>query len=290
VSIDQLNAAGLTHREITTRVRTGRLHRLYRGVYAVGHVALTPRSRELAAVLACGPDALLSHRSAAALWGLLRSVPRRIEVTAPRSRGSRAGFVVHSSRRLHPDDRELVDAIPVTSVARTLVDLAEVLAEPRLADAVHEAEVKRLFDLRALEAALARLPGRAGGPRLRRVLAAYERRPFTRSEAERRLLALCRNQGVPRPRVNNLVEGYELDFYWPEARLAVEVDGAAVHDTRRAFREDRRRDRALATKGIQVLRVPPGDLGERFAAELRAVLARRRWRSSALEEPATRGR
>jgi very-short-patch-repair endonuclease len=260
VSAAQLLEAGLTRRQIATRVWTGRLHRLYRGVYAVGHMALTARSRQLAAVLACGPDALLSHRSAATFWGLVRSAPRMIEVTAPRSRRRRAGFVVHTSRCLHPDDRDVVDGIPVTSAARTLVDLAEVVTERRLANAIHEAEVQRVFDLRGVEAALARAPGRAAGQRLRHVLAKYEAPPFTRSEAERSFLALCREHALPEPRVNTLVEGYELDFYWPDARLAVEVDGAAAHHTRRGFHEDRRRDRTLAAKGIQVVRVPWLDL------------------------------
>jgi very-short-patch-repair endonuclease len=274
VSVEHLLAAGLSHREITTRVRNGLLHRLHRGVYAVGHMALTPRSREMAAVLACGPDAVLSHRSAAVLWGLLRSAPR-IEVTAPRSRKRRAGLAVHRSRVLSAVDRVVLDGIPVTGVARTLVDLADLLSERRLADAVHEAEVRRLFDLKAVEAALARVPGRGGRHRLGRVLAAYEPRPFTRSDGERRVLALCREQGLLQPRVNALVEGYEVDFWWPDAGLVVELDGEAVHHTRRAFREDRRRDRALATAGIHVLRVPPEDVGERFATELHAVLAQR---------------
>ena len=200
-------------------------------------------------------------------------------MTAPRSRRGRAGLTAHTSRRLHPDDRDVVDGIPVTSVARTLVDLAESPDERRLARAVHEAEVQRLFDLRAVEAASARLPGRAGTHRLRRVITAYKPEPFTRSEAERRFLALCREHGLPEPRVNNFIEGYELDFYWPEARLAVEVDGAAVHHTRRAFHEDRRRDRNLAAHGIQSLRVPWLDLcGEaaRVAADLHEAIRVRR--------------
>jgi very-short-patch-repair endonuclease len=278
ISAAQLLDAGLSRDEIATRVRMGRLHRLHRGVYAVGHMALTPRSHEMAAVLACGSDALLSHRSAAVLWGLLRSATR-IEVTAPRSRRAKRGIVVHTSRRLHTDDRAVVDGIPVTSVARTLVDLAQDLTERRLGDAVHEAEVRRLFDLRAIHAATAQVSGRAGRHRLLRVIAAYETPPFTRSDAERRFLALCRRYGLPEPRVNTWVEGYELDFYWPDARLAVEIDGAAVHYTRRAFHEDRRRDRRLAALGIQVLRVPWLDLcGEpgRVAADLLAALASRR--------------
>jgi putative AbiEi antitoxin of type IV toxin-antitoxin system/uncharacterized protein DUF559 len=278
VSARQLAGLGLSGDAIATRARAGRLHRLHRGVYAVGHTALTPRSRELAAVLACGPGAVLSHRSAAALWGLLPS-GTWIEVTAPRSRKARSGFVVHTSRRLDKEERRAVDAIPVTSMGRTLVDLADVLDERRLAKAVHEAEVRRLLDLRAIERSLARLPGRTGRHRLLRVLADYEPQPFTRSDGERRFLAFCREQGLPKPTVNGTAEGFEVDFFWPEAALVVEMDGGTTHHTRWAFHEDRRRDRALAVAGIQVLRVTPPDLGRgagRLGAELRAVLARRR--------------
>jgi very-short-patch-repair endonuclease len=272
-----LGAAGLTKDGIQRRLKSGRLHRLHRGVYAVGHVALTQRSWELAAVLACGPDAVLSHRSAGRLWGLVRSAPA-IEVTAPRSREARAGLVLHRSRRLDPDDRATRNAIPVTSVARTLVDLAEVLSTPRLADAVHEAEVQRTFDLQRVRETLSRLPGRAGEPRLRRVLATYDVPGITRSEAERRFLRLCAIHGLPRPEANVSIAGHQVDFLWRAAALAVEVDGAAAHHTRRAFERDRRRDRTLATHGIHVVRVTWRDLTHRpraLAEQLAAILSRR---------------
>jgi very-short-patch-repair endonuclease len=259
------------------RLRNERLVALHRGVYAVGHTGLTLRGRELAAVLACGPQAVLSHLSAGRLWGLVRSGSSRIEVTAPRSRERRSEWTVHTTRLLAVEDRDVMDAIPVTSVARTLVDLAEVLTEPRLARAIHEAEVRRLFDLRAVEAALARVAGRRGRHRLLRVLAAY--RPEDHeldSHAEGRFRALCHRHGLPDPRPQ-LIEGYRVDFYWPQARLAVEVDGAAFHHTRRAFYADRARDRALAALGVQVLRVTWRDLdrGEELAGELQGALAAR---------------
>lgn len=245
-------------------------------MYAVGHRALTPRAHELAAVLACGPGALLSHRTAGALWGLL-GTPGRIEVTVPRSSGPRKGLVVHRSRVIHVDDRAVVNAIPATSVARTLVDLADVLSERRLADAVHESEVLRLFDLTAVGAALERLAGRPGRHRLRRVLAAYSERPDTKSKAERRFLGILARQGLPAPLANAPVGGYTLDCFWPHAALAVEVDGAGAHNTRRAFQRDRERDRRLGTIGIQVVRVSWRDLEDeaRLAAELKAIRARR---------------
>jgi Protein of unknown function (DUF559) len=243
-------------------------------VYAVGHVAVTARGRQLAAVLACGPGALLSHRSAAELWGVGPSSPRP-EVTAPRYRRQRAGIAVHRSRSIGPADVAVEDAIPVTSVARTLVDLAEVLSERRLADAVHEAEVRRLFDGATVEAILERLPGRPGHARLRRVLGAYGAGPApTRSEAERRFLDLCARAGLPAPQANVPIGGLEVDFLWRAIGVAVEVDGVAAHHTRRAFHADRRRDRLLAARGIQVVRVTWSDLVDEAALgrELAAVL------------------
>jgi very-short-patch-repair endonuclease len=277
VSATQLAAAGLSKDAISRRAVSGRLHRLYRGVYAVGHDALPERGRLLAAVLACGPDAVLSHRSAGWLWAILPSA-RRIEVTSPRRRTARGDLAVHRSSELDDEDRTVLDEIPVTTVARTLVDLAEVLPEDRLARAVHETEVRRSFDLRAIERTLARLPGRRGRHQLRRVLAGYRPDRYDlESEAERRFLELCRRLTLPEPQNGVLLEGYRVDFYWPHARLAVEVDGVAFHHTRRAFHDDRRRDRALATAGVQVARVTWRDLDQpaALARELEDIVATR---------------
>jgi very-short-patch-repair endonuclease len=276
VSTAQLVALGVGKDVVRLWLASGRLHRLHLGVYAVGHDALTANSRFLAAVLACGTGALLSHRCAGAVHGLLRSSPSRVEVTAPRGRKARAGITLHCSRSIHAEDRTLVVGIPTTSVARTLVDLADVLDERRLTNAVHQAEVLRVFDLRALTAALKRVPGRKGRHRLRRVLAAYQPEPhFLRSRAERRLKRLCAEHHLPPPRFNVWVAGYELDVYWPEQQLALELDGADTHDTRHAFHEDRRRDRALAVEGIQSLRVTWPDLGAGLVGQVRAILRRR---------------
>jgi very-short-patch-repair endonuclease len=274
----QLKAAGLTRQAIHRRVQSGRLVRLHKEVYAVGHTALTRHSHLLAAVYACGPEALLSHRAAGWLWGLLRSA-QPIEVTAPRSREPRGGFVVHTSRCVAEEDRALIDNIPVTSLARTLVDLADVLPEKRLADAVHEAEVQRRFDLKKVERVLERLPGRKGRHKLRRVLAAYrDVQPFTRSRAERLVLEMCRHHGLPAPRTNTWVGGYEVDFHWPDANLVLEFDGEAVHRTTRAFHEDRARDRSLAAQGIHVVRATRRDEAPALAKELKDILAVRRHR------------
>jgi very-short-patch-repair endonuclease len=278
VAQSQLVALGLTPQAIYRRRQRGSLIALYRGVYAVGHVALTARSRELAAVFACGSGAMLSHRSAAALWGLRRTSSARIEVTAPRGRKPRDGVVVHRSRALEEEDLALVEAVPTTSVARTLVDLADVLRPSSLEKAVNESELLGLFDLRAVERALERVSFRRGRGRLAGVLQTYRSEPhFTRSAGERRLLRVCREHGLPCPEANVWVAGHEIDLYWPDARLVVEFDGRAVHGTTRAFHDDRRRDRALAARGIQVTRVTERDLDDEpaLAGELRQIRARR---------------
>jgi very-short-patch-repair endonuclease len=275
VSVAQLRELGFTKHAVRRRVESKRLQRLHPGVYAVGHDALTPDSRRLAAVLACGPGALLSHRAAGALQNLLPSSPQ-FDVTVPLPRRSRPGLVIHRSRLIHPDDRSSVRGIPVTSVARTLVDLADVLSEERLAKAVHEAEVQRAFDLGAVEAVVGRLPGRKGRHKLSRVLAAYRPEPhLLRSEAERRFKRLCETHSLPQPQFNVHIAGHELDVYWEDVQVAVEIDGAETHHTRRAFHEDRARDRRLAAHAIRVVRVTWQDLDheERLAAELRAIRA-----------------
>lgn len=265
---------GLGHDSIRGRVAAGWLHPLYRGVYAVGHLALTRRSRILAAVLAAGPDALASHRCAAELWDLLHPGP--IDITTPRSRRPRAGFVLHRSRSVAPEDCDLIDSIPVTSVARTIVDLAEVLNERRLSNAIHEAEIQKVFDLEGIERVIARVPGRTGRHKLQRVLKAYGGGPqLTRSHYERAFLEICHRHDIPIPQSAVSVAGYELDFLWETHGLAVEMDDEATHYTTRAYYGDRRRDRALVPHGIQVVRVTPRDLEDehQLAAELKAILA-----------------
>jgi very-short-patch-repair endonuclease len=278
VSTRQLMALGAAKDSIGRRAAAGHLHRICRGVYAVGHPAITWDARCLAEVMACGLSAILSHRAAAKRWLLVRGA-HAIEVTAGRGCKARPGVILHSSRSLAPEDRTVLDAIPITTVARTLVDLAEVLTEPRLADAVHQAEFHRVLDLKEIEGALARVPGRTGRHKLRRVLTAHAPEPpRARNEAERLVLALYERSGLAAPQVNASIDGYEVDAYWPEARLVVELDGRAAHLTGRAFHEDRRRDRVLAAKGIQVLRITWRDLEEdadRLASELLEVYKRR---------------
>jgi very-short-patch-repair endonuclease len=273
VKWEQVREAGLTKEAVRRRVEAGWLVRLHMGVYAVGHTALTDKSHLIAAVYACGPEALAGYRSAGALWGVLRS-RQRIEVTAPRGCKPKKGFTVHRSRCIHDEDRALIDNIPVTSLARTLVDLADVLTERQLANAVHEAEVQRLFDLPKIQRVIERLPGRRGRHKLTRVLNAYrDVQPFTRSRAERLVLRMCEDHGLPTPRANTWIGECEVDFHWPDANLVLEFDGGAVHRTTKAFYEDRKRDRRLAAQGIHVVRATDRDEPAALAAELRAILS-----------------
>jgi very-short-patch-repair endonuclease len=272
VALAQLRTLGVPAHVARERVKAKRWYALHRGVYAVGHRALTAKSRLLAAVFACGPGAVASHRAAGNLHGLLDW--SGFEVTAPRGCGGKAGITVHRSRVLSEADRMVVDGIPTTTVARTVVDMADVLSDERLAKAIHRAEILRVFDLRALERAW--IPGRRGEHRLRRVLANYRPEPhLLRSQAERRLKQLCEQHHLPQPQFNVQVAGYEVDVYWPDAGFVLEFDGAETHQTIYAFHDDRRRDRALATRGIQVARVTWPDLDASLMEEVRAILRRR---------------
>lgn len=257
----QLRDLGVSRHVVALWLADGRLHRLHRGVYAVGHTALTLRSRELAAVFASGPRAVRAHRSAAAAYDLARAT-HSIEVTAPRSRGHHSGFALHTSRSLERHDATEVQGIPTTTVARTIVDCAEVCTQKQLAKIVHEAEVQQLFDLNRIREVQSRLPGRRGRHLLNRVLADYEPSPrLTRSEGERRLLELCENHGLPLPETQVAEAGYELDCLWRHARLAVEFDGRTTHDNTKAFYSDRLRDRKLKViADIEVIRVTRRDL------------------------------
>jgi REase_MTES_1575 len=232
----------------------------------------------MAAVLACGPDALLSHRNAAALWLLRPSARAEVDVTVPqRTRRGRRGIKLHQVRRFHPDDRSLHEGIPVTTVARTLLDLAEVVPRRDLERAFEEAERLRLLDMRAIESLWQRSRGRRGLRPLGALLAVqHEPEQTTRSELERRFLRLCHDAGLPRPAVNLFVAGFEVDAVWQDKQLVVELDGHAYHRTRAAFERDRIRDAALQLAGYRVVRVTQRRLVSQpfaVAETVRALLA-----------------
>ena len=232
----------------------------------------------MAAVLAAGPDAVLSHRSAASLWGVRRSGSVPIEVTVP-SRRSRPGIRAHESR-LRPDEITTEGGIPVTTITRTLLDLATCLDRHALARAVERAEAMRMTDSLSLFDLLERYPRRRGSPALRAIVAAGQvGTRATRSDLEDRFLAFLDAQGLPGPTVNTgvRVQGrwFECDCVWHAARLIVELDGRETHMTTAAFERDRARDRALAAAGWRVVRVTWRQLVQQaplLASELRTLM------------------
>jgi very-short-patch-repair endonuclease len=255
VTHEQLRAAGLSSGAIKRRARAGGLQRLHRGVYLVGAVP-PPMAAEMAAVLAYGPGATLSHGSAAALRGLrpAHEPAAPIDVSIPgRSRVARAGVRLWQARCFEADERSPIQGMPVASVGRTIVDLAAVVGIVELERMVARAERERLIDPAGLDRLLARYRGRPGLPALRQVLGVRGGPCLTRSEAEARFLALVREARLPTPMVNAMVEGCELDFLWPDERIAVEVDGYRFHGNRLRFEGDRRRATGLAARGIQVI-------------------------------------
>jgi hypothetical protein len=262
----QLLAIGFDREAIGRRLRAGRLHRLYRGVYAVGHPIVPREGRYLAAVMACGDGAVLSHRSAAALWGIRPSAAARFDVTVSRTSGVRssARIVIHRPRR--PYATTTRDAIPVTTPGQTLADLATVLPRRPLEKAVEMAEVRKLH---------VQLP--EGHPGAQRVVEAAGRvLPVTTdSPLEDAFLALCDDYGVPRPLVQTTVEGYRVDFCWPEQRLIVETDGYEHHGTRAAFERDRAKDAQLTVRGWRVLRFTEPQVREDASSCAVVVLAAR---------------
>ena len=278
VSRSQLLALGLSRGAVEHWLSVGRLQLLFRGVYSVGHTALRAEGRRLAAVLACGPGAVLSHRSAASHWGLLRTDQTRIDVTAPRGRHGAPGIRLHRSRSLDAHDTTHHEGIPITSVSRTLLDLAATARPSELERALAQAERLQLYDHRATEGTIAR----ANGHRGTQILAqATSRTPkWTQNEWEAEFLDLIREAGLPEPETNDALyvpdSGHcEPDYPWPQHRVIVETDGFETHGTRHAFRNDRAKDAALTAYGYRVLRFTRDDEPALAIKRLRTVLARR---------------
>jgi Protein of unknown function (DUF559)/Transcriptional regulator, AbiEi antitoxin len=266
VGVAQLHAMGFDRDAIARRVASGRLHRVHRGVYAVGHTILPWRGRYLAAVLACGEGAVLSHRSAAALWGIRPTATPRIDVTVSRTSGVRSSgrIVVHRPRR--PAETVVYDDIPVTTPGRTMADLATALPRRQIEKAAEMAEVLKLH--------VTIDPEHPGAKRLAEILAGHDLGIDTRSDVEDEFLELCDAYAIPRPRVNTLVEGFLVDFCWPEERLIVETDGRH-HLTRAAFERDRARDALLTALGWRVMRFTTRQVrGEPATVAARVISAR----------------
>jgi len=281
VSVSQLHALGHSKSSIEKAVHAGRLHRLDRYVYALGHTRLSLEGQCFAAVFACGPGAVLSHHSAAWLHGLARWKPAPFHVTGPMARRPRLPVRIHRARRLEDLDRALVDEIPATAVPRTLLDMAAAIPFEWLEKMVERSEELELFDLRAVEELLARTVGHHGHKRLRQAIALYKPSSFTRSGLEKRWLQLVLAAGLPQPRMNYVEEGFELDCYWPEYRFVVELDVFETHGKRAAFERDRKRQEDLLLAGIASTRVTGPRLEQEPDEVVRRVarlLRQRGWR------------
>ncbi|MDX6648638.1 MAG: hypothetical protein QOJ97_589 [Solirubrobacteraceae bacterium] len=281
VSRVQLLRLGLGRRALQYRLRTGRLVAVRRGVYAVGHRPATLAARWMAAVLAVGEDAVLSHRSAAALLGLRMTARAQIDVTVPRRLHASPGIHLHRTA-LAPDETTRHDGIPATTAARTLLDLAATLDRHRLKRTLEQAEMLRLTDQTSLQTLTTRHAHRPGTPALTQLLeaGALDQAP-TRSELEDRFLAFLDAHRLPRPTTNATIRTgqstIEVDFLWPQARLIAELDGHTFHGHRQAFERDRLRDRRLQTEGWRVIRITWRQLHrepEALAADLRLLLRR----------------
>lgn len=275
VTRSQLLAAGLTSEQIASRLRRGVLLREHRGVYRVGHRAPSPEARYLAAVLACGPGAMLCGAPAGRLWGVVKGDWPAPEVVAPTERRV-AGVVTRRSRRAARAGTTL-RGIPVTTVAQTLVDLAARLTEDELALACHEAGVRYGTTPRQVERLLTRRSRRPGAAKLRSVL--HGDTPVSLSGLERRFLALLREAGLPRPQTNRPAGTKRVDCRWPEHRLTVELDSYRYHRSRHAWEQDRRREREAYARGDDLRRYTHGDVFKRTGlvlAELRGLLPRSR--------------
>lgn len=279
-TLEQLTNLGLSTRAVQQRAQRGRLHRVHSGVYSLAPPGLLKREAHwMAAVLAAGAGAVLSHRNAGALHGLLINNRTQVEVTAPgRGTRRRRGIDMHRATRLTPADVTVVDNIPCTTVARTLLDLADVVNRRRLERAFDQAEVEEVLDMRAIDDQLRRNPTRAAAGKVRALLEEhYIGSTPTESEIEEGFLALCRRFGLPQPEVQQwllLPDGgppIRADFLWREQRVVVETDGDKYHGTAQRSRRDARRDQRLTVHGFKPIRTGWRQIFRR-PAELEATL------------------
>ena len=274
----QLLALGFTRHEVQDRLAAGRLHRIHRGVYAVGHGKLTLRGRWMAAVLACGPEAFLSHRAALALWDLREAASGLIEVTVrgPGKPGPE-GVLVRCTRVLADADAAEVDGIPVTSLAWTVVDYAAIANQRQVRLVLEALERRRIYIGRELDELLERTPNRKGVKTLRKATAEMKGpAPWLQSVLEETFRELIRASDLPEHEANVLVEGELVDALWRHERVIVELDGFAFHKSRAQFEADRRRDAKLQVAGYRVLRITQQrlhDEPEAVLAEIRALLS-----------------
>lgn len=281
----QLLAIGLSRRAIDGRLRRGQLHEVHRGVFVFGSRRISRKGRWMAAVLAAGDGAMLSHHSAARLWRLMPLAAEWIDVTAPPGRVIRRDGIVAHESVVARDETDVVDGIPVTSPFRTVFDLAAVLKLRELERVWHEAEVRGLRDRVSLPMLLERYPGRRGARNLRALLQEPEPVGFTRNDFEEGFVAFIDAFGFSRPHMNAdlAVRGriFEIDALWFEEKMTVELDSHSVHGTRKRFESDRLRDRILVAEGYRTVHVTWRQLQkepEEIAADLRKALGQGRHR------------
>jgi len=282
VARDQLVRLGLEPGAIGRRVRAGRLHRLHAGVYSVGHHVIPREGRWMAAVLASGPEAVLSHWSAAALWAIRPNSRSLIDVTTPQKSRSSGRIQRHHSS-LPTDEVTIEEGIPVTTVPRTIFDLAATESTDVVENLLREMEFLELRDSLSLRDLVERYPGRRGVRKVHLALERLKEDPpgRKRSKLEERFAPFLRQHHLPLPRFNDPItvggKRYEVDCHWPELRQIVELDGWQGHKTRTAFREDRARDRKLRVAGYSVTRLTSNQLDdepEAVAADLRVLLSK----------------
>jgi len=280
VSRQQLLALGFGRRAIQRRIESRRLHSLHLGVYAVGHRVVSREGRWMAAVLAVGPEAVLSHHSAAALWRIRPSSRSITDVTTPQKSRSWKGIRRHH-KALPLDEIAVKEGIPVTSAPRTIFDLAATEDVDTVASLLREAEFLELWDRLSLWDLVERYPGRRGVRKVRVALERLKSEPpgRKRSKLEERFAPFLRLHHLPLPRFNDWIllgpKRYQVDCHWPGTGQIVELDGWQGHKTRTAFREDRARDRALRVAGYSVTRLTWSQLEdepEAVAADLRVLL------------------
>jgi very-short-patch-repair endonuclease/predicted transcriptional regulator of viral defense system len=265
IRTDQLHAAGLTRHAIAARVKRGRLVPWSQGVYIVGDPELLPLAKQSAVLLSLGYSAVLSHRSAAAVWGLAQPDPQVIDVTIVGNRRSREGVRLHRVRALDPRDITTHENLQITTPARALIDFASQAGTSELADGFGEARAKRLVTDARLNAALRRAPQNHPGAAIVRAML-REGGTYDRSKAERLMRRLCRQAELPQPITNIMLHDHLVDFLWPDQRLIVEVDGYGTHGNRQAFESDRRRDQIHTAAGYVVVRITWSQLQDESVA------------------------
>jgi len=279
VSFRQLRELGFSKGHISRAFEADRLRRIHRGVYAVGHARLSGHGRCHAAVLACGADAVLSHHSAAWLWGFLPRCPREPSVTTPSRGHRRRGIRIHRAAALSSRDRLVREGIPVTSAARTLLDLGAAAATRELTSAIDRARRLGHLDLDALDALLSRHGRTVAGRRLERVLSLYRKPVHDRARSELLFLDALETAGVALPVLNCWEGKWEIDAYWEAERFAVEVDGWETHGSREAFEDDRLRQEEMKLAGIDCIRISARRIEthpKQVAQRIRTFLSRRR--------------